>query len=662
MLEFYRNQTKATIALFLLIVTFFLGSCSGLMEDGIPSGYGRITINAPGSRVISTDEIAQMTYKFYFNGVDYGSQNTAVFPVGSSLTIKIEGYVNGVLRVSKTDSPFTVQAGDNYRNIKLSRTADEVIPPKVENKLIYSFGEAEIHGSKSGLPTDSGSVIETGDTFIVDSGNNMTWEYATLTSPRGFTGWKANPPIKPADGGDATEDPQLGNRYIMPAGGVTLTAQWNFKSYNIQYNTNIPTGGEPGTPRVATSGATTFTMSSSAAATSLSTYSDDDGNWAFGGWSTDRNATTVDISSTADIRTEIIKGSLVITAADNVVLYAVWTDARTSFTATVNADALGLGSTTIPNVMNGNDITQQVTDFLTGKANDTVKYELKSGNTFTANSAQPTVTLSDQNVTTKVELQLANKIITATDSSPLQQSEATFTDTGTSDDGGLTTWYEVGTALPTATVTGSNAQQYAIRSGWRSTDSQVTHTTVSKDIAGKTLYPIGEEAFSVQVRFNNNNIGTAFYAFNGDDITDQIKNVVDNAGNLEKDNKRYAWNDASGLPAIIASSSTNYYYVDDQGRLKVTAVQLTLSNAAINETSDSGTFTVSIAGGDSHSNDINTPAWYDIDDSFPEVTVLRDGNLASGYDVSSWRIDGSNTSYTQIKEDMAGQTLKAVLN
>lgn len=322
--------------LFSVIVLFV--SCGQLVEN---DGTTSVTINLPpvanaGSRAIASGEIPRLQgetvkYRVIFQSSGdsvvregTGGAFTANFPIGTEISVTVECLnSNGEVIVRTVAKTLKVGAGENSLSFNLKEDGTEIIPESQKGRVIYTLGEAANVGTTSGLPTDD-TIYRNGDSFTVNNGSSMTWTHADS-----FLGWKTNVALT-GDTNTSTSnvgvggDVQLGGTYIMPEGGVVLIAQWQKRTYTIEYNANAPSfNGQ--TANVVWSGDNPTTTSTNVTALdsvvvfngTAPTASGVQGKtYTFTGWNTQANGSGTPYSA----------GQTISQMTGDITLYAQWSD------------------------------------------------------------------------------------------------------------------------------------------------------------------------------------------------------------------------------------------------------------------------------------------------------------------------------------------------
>lgn len=279
-----------------------------------------------------------------------------IYPVGKNISVTYIAYGKVLYSDNKGESitkteiiasetkTVTVAAKGTKVHFKVSEGIKDVSPfteevETVTGKVIYDYGDAKIHGNKTGLPVDDGEY-ETGDSFEVKNSDDMEWVHGT------FTGWVPNVPLEPSNGGSAVELVTTGS-YKMPDGGVVLTAKWNKNSYTVSYEKNAPANSSV-TATVTTWPTEIATPASIQALSSVKVFNGaspeisaqfDGKNWRFVGWKDgDGNS-----YSPGDTITQL---------TNNVTLYAQWSD-KNVYTITFATESSG-------NVPQPSDFTQEL--------------------------------------------------------------------------------------------------------------------------------------------------------------------------------------------------------------------------------------------------------------------------------------------------------------
>lgn len=291
-------MTAITLTTVLLVT---LASC-GQMAD-VPQGYAKVRVGTPNGRAITADEKQNSRFEYYFND-SRSDSNETVAQVSSRLKIRVVAIdTRNGRQVGTGEKTITVAPGMNNVDILIyeDRGANA-------NMVRWSAGVATV-GDVQGIPADESR--SPGEVITVPQ--DPTWVHAKT-----FDGWSYGN-VQLVDENDSTITGNLtaGDKFKMPDGGVTLTAEWTKNQYTITYAANSAKSGNQAATDVPTPQQNIEALSpTNVSASTLQAIVVGSTTYTFTGWNTDENGNGTRYSA----------GQSIAQMTGDMMLYAQWTD------------------------------------------------------------------------------------------------------------------------------------------------------------------------------------------------------------------------------------------------------------------------------------------------------------------------------------------------
>lgn len=309
-----KTDTVVTVAV-ATIFALVLSSCAPIAENErlppLQPGYGRIIVDVSkvGGRAVTDADKESAEYKIYFNGTLSKTGTHGVFPVGSTVNIRVEGYRQGTAeQIGIGTESHTMKYGTNRVPVTLR-------PVGGYYKVSYKYGDALLSGTYSGITTDRTYYKGGEDEVTAFSEDIVTWQHGTLSS---WTYYDEN-------GSAQTVDVSSDWKFTMPSADTTLTAVWTRNKYQINYYENAPSNSTgvatitwgSDNPTLQPTEVTALDTASTFNGQSPTSAQFDSKDWTFIGWNTQADGSGIKYSAGQTITTQMI---------GDIKLYAQWSD------------------------------------------------------------------------------------------------------------------------------------------------------------------------------------------------------------------------------------------------------------------------------------------------------------------------------------------------